>query len=220
MNKNTENCFDYLSKPGGTLLELGNHFNDIHGRNVPFRYATPRMYSAKLLHDIGIDGARIVDRNSTARNVHILAIENKGTPIATSILLSLMGTEINATLSISNKTDKMVGSYKTGDYLIIVDNSIITGSTIRSVLQRLAKHGVYADLIIALFDYCHISPDGVDVVNELKASFDVRIEFIYRITDYLDCIPESHYIAINDYYISYGVPRYFQQNNTNNQRHE
>lgn len=219
MKKNADDCLEYLSMPGGKLLELGDHFNSIHGRIVPFQYATPRMYSAKLLHDIGVDGARIVARNIASRKPYILAIENKGTPIATSILLNLMDIGIDATLSISNKIDELVSSYINDDYLIVVDNSIITGNTVRSVLQRLAEHGIYVDLIIALFDYCHINPEGLDIVNELKTSFDTNIEFIYKITDYLEHIPKSHLMAINDYYIAHGVPRFFKLKNEKH-RHE
>jgi adenine phosphoribosyltransferase len=118
----------------------------------------------------------------------ILTIEAMGIPIASALSLNLnipfvivrkRTYDIIDEIEIEQKTGYsesklFINGLKIGDRIIIVDDIISTGGTIKSILTALVKNNIIIEGIIVLFD-------KGDEVEKIKEEFKIKVETLVKI---------------------------------------
>lgn len=160
------------------ILEIGS-FTLKNDMKTEYYINSRKLYSNVALMNIITD--KIVNKlnmNSDIDYDHIV-----GVPYGTLPLVGLLSNKIDKPMLFMRKEKKGYGSkkiiegtYEIGDSVILIEDTITSGSSIIETISKLENVGVFVSYVLVLFDR------ETGAINDIKETLNIPVEALFKIS--------------------------------------
>ena len=170
------------------ILEIGS-FKLKNNIKTEYYINSRKLYSNNRLMNLIID--KIINKIEDNSNIHYDHIV--GVPYGTLPLTGLLSNKINKPMLFMRKETKGYGSkkilegkYEIGDTVILIEDTITSGSSIIETFKNLECMGIFVSYILILFDR------ETGAINDLKEQLKIPVHSLFSISKI------SNYFSINN----------------------
>mgnify|MGYP006077681407 CR=1 FL=1 len=184
MSNKVNEIYEILLKD--EILEIGSF---ILKNNIKTEYYinSQKMYSNVPLMNMITD--KIINKINTITDLeydHLV-----GVPYGALPLVSLLSNKLDKSMIFMHKDKKGYGSkkmiegkYEIGDNVILIEDTITTGSSIIDTITKLENCGIFVSYVLVLFDR------ETGALNDIKETLNIHVDSLFKISKM------SHYFSV------------------------
>lgn len=175
-------------------IQFGD-FKTKNGQNVSYYINTGRINSAQQLSRLGRFYADVVDEVFDLDYDVLFGPAYKGIPIVISTATSLFNRGLDVNYCFNRKETKdhgdggdIVGYYpKEGDRIVIVDDVVTSGSSIRESIELIRSHSAATVCgVVVAVDRQEKNGGRLTALDELQEEYGIKVASIVTINDILE----------------------------------
>lgn len=149
---------------------------------------------------------------------YVVGIANSGIGISKLVTRGLrdLNCQVSETIISLNNLSEFSLRNKAPSKVIIVDNAVTTGITLKKVTDYIRSFGHSVETAIRFFDREEVEPNGTTIQQMVKNELSLELYSTVTIRDILPILPKNHVMAIRLYLIRYGtqsIRNFMEENN-------